>query len=102
MSYEGYVQVLCENGHLFVTDAYYDEQTLVCSRCPASGVFFNHVDETNGPPQGEIPAEEWKQFEIAPERKERCNLGHEHVLEYARYRVPTAEELEKVRKYYEE
>jgi len=53
MSYEGYQEKLCSNGHLsYSSDIYGDfiesESPLVCSFCKAPFVFSHEVDETNG------------------------------------------------------
>jgi hypothetical protein len=52
MSYEGYTQILCKNGHYTVRDAYDDwgddEQGKICSQCGEPFVWKNNVDLTNG------------------------------------------------------
>ena len=49
MSYEGYSQYLCSNGHLRQYDCYADinMETDKCS-CGAEFVFLHCVDQTNG------------------------------------------------------
>ncbi len=47
MSYEGYTEYLCSNGHLSSLDAYFEAARL-CTRCNAKIVFAHDVDETNG------------------------------------------------------
>lgn len=46
MSYEGYVEYLCERGHLSGADCY-DDDLKVC-RCGAPMAFRHAVDQTNG------------------------------------------------------
>lgn len=46
MSYEGYEQFLCSNGHYMTADAYADP-IQVC-KCGAKVVWWNSVDITNG------------------------------------------------------
>lgn len=56
MSYEGYVQVLCANGHYSTYDCWDDpfviyddsEETPICKVCGARLVWRNGVDTTNG------------------------------------------------------
>jgi len=53
MSFEGYEQVLCENGHLIhfdVMETFCNDsiQDRVCSICGEKYVWFNVVDTTNG------------------------------------------------------
>jgi hypothetical protein len=46
VSYEGWFQLLCANGHLSACDAY-EDPPVVC-RCGASMVWSNSIDNTNG------------------------------------------------------
>ena len=45
MSFEGYYQHLCENGHYWCCDAYCDNDT--CNECGGNSVWENLVDQTN-------------------------------------------------------
>jgi RNA polymerase subunit RPABC4/transcription elongation factor Spt4 len=47
MSYEGYIQYLCENGHLSLKDCYEDD-IQICPICKAKIVWWNMVNTTNG------------------------------------------------------
>lgn len=49
MSFEGYYQVKCENGHYYTESVYCDSPN--CEECGAS-VIKNMVDETNGTSDG--------------------------------------------------
>lgn len=51
MSFEGYVQAICANGHLFTYDVY-DKTS--CYECGAKAVRENLVDTTNGADEGYI------------------------------------------------
>lgn len=94
MSYEGYEQHLCGNGHLWAIDAYdgqvYDsfingestDSKPKCPHCNGASVFFHSVDTTND--EGETyPFEE-----ITSEVRETCNFGHVHVTKPATYKIP--------------
>lgn len=99
MSYEGYVQVLCEDGHLNEhpydysgdgTDGGYGKNFL-CSTdgCMRAQVFWNHVNETNGPDDSEKYCPGHMEFEIVKERVfEKCNLGHMHLISEDTYKIP--------------
>ena len=86
MSYEGYVEELCANGHLRSRDVY-----VPCSEmchCGATTVFTRHVDETNGividdPSTLPYPFEVEKEAEFVV-----CNLGHKHCTAERIYKIP--------------
>lgn len=100
MSYEGYVQCLCKNGHYFEEDERYDFAEVrseygICGICNSEIIWTNHVDDTNCDQWGAIPFDEFKKnFLLTPEKRETCNLGHVH-LSAATYRIPTMEETKK-------
>lgn len=50
MSFEGYYQILCKNGHQWVADCYAfdDEEPAICSECGEMEAWRNLVDVTNG------------------------------------------------------
>jgi len=68
MSYEGYTQVLCKNGHLSCYDCR-DDESPVCAfgrfespqqwqcRCGASIAWWNDVDDTNCDSYGKVDLE---------------------------------------------
>lgn len=98
MSYEGYSQNICEFGHRFDTpDLYHLEEEPLCPHCGHKIVLANAVDETNGDNVGYISDEDWNKFLHTPKKTEKCNLGHEHVLEEATYLIPSDEELKALR-----
>ena len=48
MSFEGYYQVLCENGHYTAFDVFDEPEKQECGICGASRAWENLVDQTNG------------------------------------------------------
>lgn len=57
MSYEGYTQKLCSNGHYHTYSAFYvgeEDDNIVCPICSAKMVWSNEVDDTNGDEYGFI------------------------------------------------
>lgn len=48
MSFEGFVQYLCKNGHNWDNDVYWDDDSEKCPICEAEIVWSNLVDTTNG------------------------------------------------------
>lgn len=94
MSYEGYVQCLCKNGHLYTVDAW--EEDDVCPSCKAPRAWSNGVDQTNGDEDGHI---DMKHFLVKEAVVETCNMGHGHITSEAVYRVPSKDEVDKVATY---
>jgi hypothetical protein len=59
MSYEGYAQVLCDNGHLYETgDDYMPQED--CPHCGRPPCWVNPVNDTNCDAVGRIPEELFK------------------------------------------
>lgn len=58
MSYEGYSQNICLNGHKFETDACFWAESPKCTVCGEEIVFSNSVDQTNCEDWGIILADE--------------------------------------------
>lgn len=77
MSYEGYEQHLCTNGHRFDAGEHWDGEPRICDDCGAGSAFCNDVDETNCDGVGVIP--NWDAWLI--------DAGPPEV-----YRIPTEEE----------
>lgn len=94
MSYEGYTQNLCINGHYFDSGEGNYNAIGPCPECRGDPVWTNHVDETNCESYGVIRME---QFLVTPAQVAKCNLGHEHELTPAVYRRPTGDEAHKAR-----
>lgn len=112
MSYEGYEQHICAKGHLFnhadswtedaVCNAYLLSPDDVEKRCGAPTAFINSVDDTNCDSHGLILERDWLKLKIAEPImiKVKCECGHgkvEREGEPARYRIPSDDEVLKVR-----
>jgi hypothetical protein len=99
MSYEGYDQILCANGHFTTRDAY-DDREDTCSFCGAEFVWRNDVDQTNCEEFGVI---DMSKLLIAETKFDKCNkCGHCSVTEPSRYRIPGKHETQYLREYYHE
>jgi len=48
MSFEGYMQYLCPQGHYWERDVYEERDSKECPRCNQKVAWQNIVDETNG------------------------------------------------------
>lgn len=97
MSYEGREQHICENGHLFEIDCQYsfdDNHVTQCIYCSGHSVWQNYIDDTNGESFGEVLHSEFEKILISPTKFEVCNLGHNHLILPAVYRIPGSNELE--------
>lgn len=85
MSFEGYYQRLCKNGHLSCEDVYMsdNENYWRCSNCKEPLAWWNLVDQTNEPDEGKIELEEKE-----PATACQCHCGHIHVAVAKTYRIP--------------
>lgn len=91
MSYEGYVEALCEDGHYYSWDCY-DDPPKVCDAkikdgsCQKSLVWWNPVDQTNG---------DGSEFEAKLELAEEAvydtcpTCSHNNMISQVRYKIPT-------------
>lgn len=100
MSYEGRIQRICAEGHYDVLGAPYDfGQTLEPCLCGAETVWTNEIDDTNCDAYGKIDME---QFKIACAVKCTCKeCGDVHVVQRAKYRVPSKAETDATRTYFD-
>lgn len=94
MSYEGYVQIMCADGHYWTEDD--PQEHPQCAECGKPSVWTNGVDETNCESYGEIDV---SAFLVEKAALTECNLGHLHQTKSAVYRIPTIEETMKARSY---
>lgn len=84
-----YEQHICKNGHRF--DKGISWGTIPsCPICNKLSAWYNSVDNTNGNELGIIT--NWLSLLMEPEEKQMCNLGHEHIIKHARYRIPSKKE----------
>lgn len=96
MSYEGYTQNICENGHYFICDAY---DPCSCD-CGKEAAWTNAVNETNCMGEGVIHLDVLdKNFLLAGAVYETCNLGHSHLVQQSVYRIPTNVETDPLRSF---
>lgn len=95
MSYEGYSQFLCKNGHHWTRDCYelpqiYEEEVKQkCPKCGEEEVWENMVNETNGTydDDGER-IDGYVELKIKSEISGRCSAcGEKHVCEVT-YDIP--------------
>ena len=92
MSFEGFDQLLCDNGHLREFDIYLapdlNNEGNRCPNCAAVFVWRHTVDETNGYVLDD-PSTHRHPLEVATEQEtKQCNLGHSHVTVEATYKIP--------------
>lgn len=106
MSYEGYIQELCANGHLSEEpESYCDyEVGARCLVCGAEIVWKNSVDDTNGDACGAVPM---KMLEISPEKVEETKeeVDGRWVVSIRRtvavYRIPSRAETKLLRSWWD-
>ena len=63
MSYEGYSQFLCKNGHYWTRDCYDDDR--ICPKCSDLAVWENMVNTTNGSFEGNLRIDGFIELTIA-------------------------------------
>lgn len=92
MSFEGYNQILCCNGHLAEVDVYFmDVKDWNCPHCEERATWWNIVDTTNGSFDDDGERIDGYVFpeEKEPAQKCRCSeCGHEHISKPATYLIP--------------
>jgi len=87
MSFEGYVQVLCKNGHYRSVDVYvFDqfEEGWRCPECEEKLAWSNIVDNTNGGEEGYVDLE----LQSPEERKTCPTCNHSVKLKEETYKIP--------------
>jgi hypothetical protein len=100
MSYEGYEEALCKNGHRYFFGAF--EENARCPYCGADCAWSNSVDTTNCNKDGKLSEKGWNYLLISLEEIQTCNLGHKHVTKEAVYRIPKHREMDSFRTYYDD
>lgn len=98
MSYEGYVQCICKNGHYYEYNAYARDNDRVCYQCGTESAWTNAVSETNCDSYGQIPMK-WLREQFLKEKAhvETCNLGHQHTVKQETFYIPTPSHAERLR-----
>jgi hypothetical protein len=94
MSYEGYEEYLCTNGHLRIFDCW--EPSLLegeseASRCNcgASFVFHHSVNETNGIIEDDPSTKSYPYEVDVPAEFHTCVCGNKHIVKEVQYKIPT-------------
>lgn len=89
MSWEGYYQLLCKNGHQWSVDGYdYSSECCLCPHCKEPSVYWNQVDQTND--NGDEDVVEFE--EIEPAKMCTCACGNLHQIAPPRYKMPPTRE----------
>jgi hypothetical protein len=94
MSYEGYEQHICKNGHYFEVDA---NEALIgeearCFTCKETSAWHNPVDETNYEQNGKIPYEVLHEKYLKEPDICKCDKCGDQHLKTAIFNIPPAEE----------
>lgn len=103
MSYEGYEQCICTNGHRYDrADSYHardsGQNLKACPYCGGQAAIVNPVDETNCNSFGIVPDAAWETLKIADAVTHTCpTCTHTKVVEEQKYRIPNCKELEAMR-----
>jgi hypothetical protein len=89
MSFEGFYQVLCSNGHLDCQDVYEPSFSLsrwTCPVCNEEKSWWNLVDETNGSHEDGVRIDGFVELEVLEEAGELSNhhLGYRDNI----YKIP--------------
>ena len=96
MSYEGYRENLCANGHRWSVDC--DDDDGVCKFCHGVPVWSIAVDETNDC-QGYISDEGWARLDTGVVDTFPASFDCKSVMCTKVYRIPSPEETESLRQY---
>lgn len=96
MSFEGYYQVICMNGHYYNVPVNYSwDEDKTCDDCKAEAAWSSLVDDTNCDAYGLMPDFELAKLKVADAVVYQCQdpkCGHSKLVEPTRYRVPTEDE----------
>ena len=95
MSYEGYVQRLCKNGHYHAFDCYSDieQEEWKCPHCGEGCVWVNNVDQTNGSfDENDVRIDGYVELEETEESKMAVctckDCGFKHRSRPPTYKIP--------------
>lgn len=99
MSYEGYEQHICNNGHLYNSPSSIMVDSEHCHICGAQSAWINMVDDTNGESVGIIL--DFSKFELFPAKTETCNCCGNAKVTPAIYRIPNKNEAKKLRNFWD-
>ena len=87
MSYEGYTQHLCLNGHQWFANAYAENDE--CPYCSENSIWQHEIDETNGTDEEDQNTFEIKLDVYQKEKYSVCQCcGNETITEQIRYWIP--------------
>jgi hypothetical protein len=87
MSFEGYIQRLCKNGHLEEIDVYdFESKNEMCDECGEDWIWQNTVDETNGGDVGRVELEIDQPYKY--ETTCEC-CGSQRLVAEETYKIPT-------------
>ena len=99
MSYEGYTQYICKNGHYYNGPDSFAGPIEPCY-CGAVPAWENNVGDTNCDEYGIVLFDTLVEHAlISKAKEEKCNLGHVHVIQPEIFRIPTPEETKAWRRY---
>jgi hypothetical protein len=101
VSYEGHVQVICEQGHFFEAPDPYHAGDPVCPHCKSPSAWINSVDDTNIDSNGVIPPAVMVGFIRQPAVPCTCTCGHKHNASETLFRIPSPEETRAARHYFD-
>jgi len=97
MSFEGYYQLVCTNGHQYNADLYGEEEHTKCPICNSCAKWWNLVNLTNGSFEGdgdnETRIDGYVELVVEKAAKTcKCDkCGNDHIIEQETYLVPTKE-----------
>lgn len=93
MSFEGYYQVICANGHAATRELYgLESRESECTFCNAKIKWYNLVDQTNGcfSDDGKTRIDGKVQLRRKmPAKIKKCrSCGHKEVVKFETYQIP--------------
>lgn len=95
MSSRYYSQNICQKGHLYKgkdRPIWNAPNRSNCPHCGETSAWINEVDDCNVDDYGFIPDDSLSKFKISEDVYRMCDMGHNHIIEPARYRIPSQEE----------